>query len=362
MRILDLYLLGALLASMLFTLLALSLIFIVVNLIESLDRFLDQRADGWTIALYYIYFLPEIVKLLLPVTVLVAVLFAVGKLTESYETTAMKSAGMSLYRIMAPIILLCSALSAGHLYFNGWIVPRVLTKKFAIERQYLGRNSGGFQEQLYNLYLRDTPKRIVAIGFYDLRSQRGKDLSVEEYSDDMLPHPVRRIDALSFRWDSATNEWIADQCFIRAFDSGVVRSAYHTELALTLATDHNRLRTLQRSMEEMTLTEQADYIDFLRRGGRNTRQLDIAHAGDYAFPLANVIVALIAAPFASIKKRSGLAANIAAAMTMTFSYLVLTKVTQSLGMETTLPPELVGWSANIIFTIVAAIVLIRTPT
>jgi hypothetical protein len=33
-----------------------------------------------------------------------------------------------------------------------------------------------------------------------------------------------------------------------------------------------------------------------------------------------------------------------------------------LGMETTLPPELVGWSANIIFTIVAAIVLIRTPT
>lgn len=362
MRILDRYLLGAVLASMTFALLALSLVFILVNLIESLDRFIDQHADAWTIARYYLYFLPEIIKLLLPVTVLVAILFAIGKLTDNYETTAMKSAGMSLYRLLAPVLLLCTVVAAGHLYFNGWIVPRVLTKKFAIERQYLGRNIGGIEEQLYNLYLRDTPRRIVAMGYYDLSSMRGKDLSVEEYSDDLFPRLVRRIDARSFRWDSNSQHWVAEGCFVRTFSTSGINSSYHPMLLVVLAIDHARLSTLQRSMDEMTFPEQADYIAFLRRGGRNTRQLDIAHAGDYAYPVASIIIALIAVPFASVKKRSGLAANIAAAMTLTFSYLVLTKITQALVMDTALPPALVGWSANIIFAIVAAIVLLRTPT
>lgn len=362
MRIVDRYILSMTIASMLFALLALSLIFIVVNLIESLDRFIDQHASIGIIISYYVYFLPEIIKLLLPVTVLVAILFSVGKLTDNYETTAMKSAGISLYRMMLPLFMLSIIIAAGHLFFNGWIVPRVLSKKFAIERQYLGRNTGGIQDQLYGLYLRDTPLRIVAIGYYDLQTEQGTDLSIEEYSDALYPRLVRRIDAERFYWDSAAGTWIAERCAVRSFDHGSIQTTFQSELPIQLTTDHRRLATLQRSIEEMTYPEQADYIAFLRRGGRNTRQLDIAHAGDYAFPFANIIVVLIATPFASVKRRSGIAASIAAAMTLTFLYLVLTKILQAIGTESPLSPTLVGWSANIIFALIALIVLARTPT
>jgi len=362
MRILDRYILTATVASMLFALLALSLVFIVVNLIESLDRFIDQRADIGIIVGYYLYFLPEIIKLLLPVTVLVGTLFVVGKLTDNYETTAMKSAGISLYRLMLPLLLLSAVVAAGHLYFNGWVVPRVLTKKFAIERQYLGRNTGGMQEQLYGLYLRDTPGRIVSIGSYNLQTACGTDLSIEDYRDEQYPHLQQRLDARRFCWDSVTQSWHAEECFLRTVRGTTLQTTYLPTMTLTLATDHHRLATLQRSLEEMTYTEQADYIAFLRQGGRNTRQLDIAHAGDYAFPFANILVVAIAAPFASVKKRSGLAANIAAAMTLTFLYLVLTKIFQAIGIETPLSPTIVGWSANIVFSVIAAIVLVRTPT
>ncbi|MCX8050465.1 MAG: LptF/LptG family permease [Chlorobi bacterium] len=361
-RILDRYITNAVVASMLFALLALSLVFVIVNLIESLDRFLDQHAGIETVVRYYVYFLPEIVKLLLPVTVLVAMLFVVGKLTDNYETTAMKSAGMSLYRLMAPLVVLSIAIAAGHLYFNGWIVPRILSKKFAIERQYLGRNIGGIQDQLYGVYLRDTPNRIVSIGFYDLHTRQGNDIGIEEYSDQLFPHTVRRIDARRFHWDSTERRWIGEECFVRTIDGGTVRSSFVHEMPLQLAFDHLRIARLQRSLDEMTYTERADYIEFLRRGGRDTRQLDITAAGDYAFPFANVIVTLIAVPFASVKKRSGLAANIAAAMTLTFLYLVLTKIFQAIGTESALPAIVVGWSANLVFVVVAMIVLLRTPT
>lgn len=73
MRIVDRYITRALIVTVLFALLALSLIFIIVNLIESLDRFIDQRASAETVVRYYVYFLPEIIKLLIPITLLVAV-------------------------------------------------------------------------------------------------------------------------------------------------------------------------------------------------------------------------------------------------------------------------------------------------
>ncbi|MCX7929172.1 MAG: LptF/LptG family permease [Chlorobi bacterium] len=361
MRILDRYVLTSTIASMGFALLALALVFIIVNLIESLDRFIDQQASPETIVLYYVYFFPEVIKLLLPVTVLVATLFVIGRLTDNYETTAMKSAGMSLYRLLLPLALLSIVIAGGHLYFNGWIVPRILSKKFAIERQYLGRNTGGIQNNLYGVYLRDTPRRIVSIGYYDLRLGQGTDLSVEEYSDATYPHLLRRFDAQRFRWDS-TEGWIAENCYEHTLENSRLTGRYYSTCPIQLTTDHKRLATLERSFDEMTYPERADYIAFLRRGGRDTRQFDITHAGEYAFPFADVIVVLIAVPFASVKKRSGLAANIAAAMLLTFLYLVLTKVLQAIGLGTALSPTLVGWSANIVFSVIAAAILFRTPT
>lgn len=362
MLIIDRYITRTIILSMLFALVALSLIFIVVNLIESLDRFIDQHASAATIVQYYVYFLPEIIKLLLPITVLVAVLFVIGKLTDTNEVTAMKSAGMSLYRLMIPVVSISIIIAVGHLYFNGWIVPHALSKKFAIERQYLGRNTGGIQDQLYSMYLRDTPRRVVAIGYYDLTTKQGNDITIDDYSDDLLPRSQQHIEARRFFWDSTTHQWHAEECFIRTFSNSAVQTTYLPHAILPLSFEHNRFATLQRSLEEMTYSERRDFIGFLRAGGRNTRQLDIAQAGDVAFPFANLIVVLLATPFASVKKRSGLATNIAAAMTVTFLYLVLTKVFQAIGTDTELPPVLIGWSANMVFALVAAVILVRTPT
>lgn len=362
MRIVDRYITRALIVTVLFALLALSLIFIIVNLIESLDRFIDQRASAETVVRYYVYFLPEIIKLLIPITLLVAVLFVIGKLTDTNEVTAMKSAGMSLYRLMLPVVITSIVIAGGHLYFNGWIVPRTQSKKFAIERQYLGRNVGGIQDQLYNLYLRDTPRRVVAIGYYNLSTMQGTDITIDEYSNDLFPHSQQHIEARRFFWDSTTQRWHGEECFIRTVSKDSIETTYLPHVALPLTFRHSRLATLQRALEEMTYPERNDYIAFLRAGGRNTRQLDIAQAGDIAFPFANIIIVLIAAPFASVKKRSGLAANIAAAMAATFLYLVLTKVFQAIGTDTELPPVVIGWSANMVFALVAAVILIRTPT
>ncbi len=362
MNKLDRYILRSFASTFVFAVLALCTIFLVVNILESLDKFLDLNVQVLIILKYYFYFFPEILKLLTPVAMLIASLFSIGRLTNLNEITAMKSGGMSLYRMMIPIVVLSAFICAGQLYFNGWIVPRALTKKLSIERQYLGKGSGSNQTQVYNLYYRETPTTNVVLSYYDAISKTGNDIIVEYYESEMHPVVKRRLDAKTLQWDSVQNVWMISNGFERTFVNGKfeVRRIYKDSLQLSI--NHHSITELQRAPEEMNFDELREYISILERGGKDVRQKVIDYYGQYAFPFANFIVVMFGVPFASVKKKSGIAVEIATAMIVSFVYLVFTKVSQSIGMEINTHPAVIGWAANGIFFIIGVLNLLRTKT
>src|SRR5258707_9387917 len=105
MRRIDRYVLKQFILTSLFALAAFMVIFVVVDMMENLDDFLDHNAGPGIIATYYLYFLPEIIKLMIPVAMLLSALFTTGRLSTFNELSALKSGGMSLYRFMAPILI-----------------------------------------------------------------------------------------------------------------------------------------------------------------------------------------------------------------------------------------------------------------
>lgn len=330
---------------------------------ESLDEFLDQKVTASVIIRYYLYFFPEIIKLLTPVAMLMASLFAIGRLSNQNEVTAMKSGGMSLYRILTPLLLLSVLISFGQLYFNGWIVPRALVKKYDIERQYLGKGKGGTQMQAYNLYFRDNPSRNVIFGFYDGSLKSGNDITIEEYSSELQPRVVRRIDARRIAWDSLRAVWTLNDGFIRTTQTdGNIQVHRLNADTISLTINNKSILELQRAPEEMNLDELHEYIRLLEQGGKDVRMKLIDYYGQYAFPFANFIVVLFGVPFASVRKKSGIAVEIGTAMVVSFVYLVFTKVSQSLGFELSLDPIIIGWSANALFFLIGLLNLARTKT
>ena len=69
---LDRYLLKSFLSAAVFALLTFIVIFIVVNMLEQLDDFMDKGLTVAQVALYYLYFVPDITRLLIPVALLLA--------------------------------------------------------------------------------------------------------------------------------------------------------------------------------------------------------------------------------------------------------------------------------------------------
>ncbi|MDZ4745570.1 MAG: LptF/LptG family permease [bacterium] len=358
--LLDRYVLRQFIFTLIFSVGALSIIFIVVDLLESLDDFLDQKASISVILTYYVSYLPNIFKLLLPIGMLLASLFTVGRLSGANEITAMRSGGQSLFRFMVPLLLFGVLLSVGQIYFNGWVVPAANAKKFTIERTYLGRSTGG--GSLNMLYFRDSPLRNVSIASYDAAARQARTVTIETYSSEAQPRLLSRIDAPMMKWDTTRAVWTMPTAVQRVFRGDTIVMSDLRNATVPFGIRHDQIISLQRNVEELTFDELKDYISTMKKGGKDTRRQEIEYFGQWAFPVANAIVVLIAVPFASVRRRGGVAVHIAAAMGLSFGYIAFTKIVQSVGVSTDYDAAMVAWSANVLFFLVGVVILLRTRT
>lgn len=360
MLILDRYIIKQFISTFFFSIFALCIIFLVVSLLENLDDFLDRQAGFLVIARYYLYFFPEIIKLLTPVGTLMATLFTIGKLSTRNEVTAMKSGGMSLYRLMLPLIVLSIVLSLSHLYFNGWVVPRANTQKINIEREYL--KQGGSRNVIYNLYFRDAPNRNVIMQYYNAEKKKGNRAAIEYYDDSNSPRLTKRIEAGYLTWDDEKQVWNLINGIEREFSHNSIRTERFDTLAVEINLTHKQIIRLQKDPSEMVVEEFRDYIDLIRRGGKDVSKQMIEYHAIFAFPFANFIVILFGVPFASVRKRGGIALQIGAAMVISFLYMIFIKFSQTLGYSLGVDEVLAAWFANIVFLIAGLIVIFKTKT
>ena len=105
MKILHKYIARQFLSTTIFAIVAFTILFVAINLMEELDDFLDKKVSTDVIIEYYIAYIPEIIKLITPIAVLLSSLFTTGKLTNTNEITAMKASGMSMFQYLRPIFL-----------------------------------------------------------------------------------------------------------------------------------------------------------------------------------------------------------------------------------------------------------------
>ncbi len=347
------------LLTFLFSEIAICLIFLIVNLMENLDAFLDNKVEYQIVVRYYLSFLPEIIRLITPISILLGILFSLGRLSTNNEIVAMKSSGYSLYQLMLPFFVICFILSIAQLYFNGWIVPKSMEKKFLIEKKYLNKITEA--SAIYNFYFRDTPMRNVSIQYYDPEEFQGNYIFIEDFANSSAPILERRIEAKRFIWDNRSQVWRLYNGIVRTFENHQFNQEKFDSMTVKLVIDHDNLLKLKRRIEEMNFDELKEYLVLLEKGGRDVRKQMIKYYGGYAFPFANLIVVFFAVPFASLKLKSGIALQIAGAMVFSFLYLFFTEIGQIIVYTTPLHPAFGGWLANIIYLIFGIIVIIKTP-
>jgi lipopolysaccharide export system permease protein len=363
---LDLYILRQLLLTVAFSIMGLCVIFVVVHLLENLDNFLDKKTPLKFILIFYVNYLPQIIKLITPIAMLLSSLFTMGRLSTLSELTAMKTGGMSLYRIMLPLLVFGAIMSGAQIYFDGWLVPKANRLKADIEQKYLGK--GRAETSLYNVYVRDTPARNLIIRYYDDLSKTGTNITAEEYSSETRPRLVRRIDAASFSFDTTKGIWKLAKAFEHRFLPEAAISRTQTPLQMDLHeyyelktnTTPRLLMQLQRNTDELTFPELREYISTSERGGKDVHQQRVNYFAEYALPFANFIVMLFGVPIsAGGQRKAGIALEITTAIVIAFLYMACIQIGKALGMSSGLSPILTAWIPHGIFFAAGCVNVLR---
>ncbi len=358
MKRIDGYIIRQFIGTVLFALLAFIILFIIIDLMEHLDDFLDSKVPEPVIVEYYIYFMPEIVKLVTPIAMLLACLFTTGRMSTSNEITVLKASGMSLYRFMLPFLIVAFLISAGSIYFNGWIVPNVNKKKIFIERVYLGWYGERYGRD--NIYFQDSQTRIVSIETFDNQRKIAWKISIQDFSDTNATVLTSRYDSRQMNWDSTQRAWILFEGTYRTFTpahesispfgSLVFRSLRFTPEDVT--------KKIERP-DEMGYREMGDFIQKQQESGNDVARWQVDFYSKISFPFASFIVVLFGVPFAATKRRSGLAVQFGISIGLCFVYLAFMKISQVFGYNGSLNPMLTAWLANIIFIAAAVMNIIR---
>lgn len=358
MKKLDSYILKQFILTTLFGLLTFMIIFLVIDLMENLDDFLDNNVTNDIIIQYYLAFLPEIIKLMTPVAVLLGSLFTTGKLATNNELTAMKAGGMSLYRYMLPIMTVTILISGASIYFNGWIVPYANQHKLSIERTYLHKYLETSART--NIYLQDGQKRIVYIAFYDGSSNTGSRISIQEFTTSSLLTISQRWDGSQLLWDSTDQRWTMNNGRYRVSKfkgERVEKFDSYTFTNLTF-TPKDIIKKVDRP-EEMNYTELGQFIKRQQSSGNDAARWLVDYHNKVAFPFASVIVVLFGIPFSFAKRRGGIAVQVGISAAVVFIYMVFMKISNVFGYNGDLDPLLTAWMANIIFFTAGVINILR---
>lgn len=159
-----------------------------IVLMQFLWRYIDELVgkglDVAVIGELFFYAALTMVPLALPLAILLASLMAFGNLGEHLELTAMKSAGVSLIKVMSPLIIFLSFVSIGAFFFQNDVLPKAQVKMWSLlfsmrqKSPELDIPEGAFYDQIegYNLYVKQKDREtgmLYGMMIYDVSSGNG---------------------------------------------------------------------------------------------------------------------------------------------------------------------------------------------
>ena len=180
MRILDGHLTRLFIFALIFSLLGVWLTALIVDLVEHIDTFIDRHASLFLVAKYYVFWSPYMLGLTIPVAVLLACIFSVGQLARHNELLAIKAAGISLYRILLPLLILSVAVSFLTMIFGELVIPIANKKKGEIRNFEIGRKSKETNVLRRNIFVQSEDGRIFHLKNYNIETKTGNDVLVQK--------------------------------------------------------------------------------------------------------------------------------------------------------------------------------------
>ena len=367
-RILDEYILREFVAMFALVLAGFVLLMIVFTFFDLVGDILRNHIALSIVGEYLLNLTPSMLYLIAPLAVLIAALVTFGVMNRNSEIIAIKATGISLYRLIIPIVAISMALAVALFLFDQYYLPQANRRQEALRNVIKGRPTQTYLNprqkwMMGQKPLPGEPGRIFYYEFYDPDLKEFANLSVFEF-DPATFQLTRRIFSKRVVWNADAGGW--------TFESGWARDvegANVTDYRIFLKTTFPEVRATPdyfkieaRQSQEMNFGELDHYIRGLQQSGFDTKRLSVALWHKLSYPLITVVMAVLAIPFALSMGRRGSITGVAVAIGVALAYMVIDNLFGAMGYVNYLPAYMAAWSADVLFGLAGGYLLLRTPT
>jgi lipopolysaccharide export system permease protein len=333
------------------------LLFILGDVTDQLDRYMQRDLSVARLAWGYVYFFPRFMLWSFPVAALLATVFTIYPMTVHREVMASKAGGISFYRLILPLVLLGTAFTG-----VGLALSQVVPSTNQTAAEILGDRQARQAFRNNFVYITDAGESLAA---RRLTHRDGTMLGVTLQS---IPRngvgPTRHVVADRATWDGDEGHWVFQSGWIREFypDGREEASRFVEHVPEALTESPTDLLDTVRDEDEMTHAELGILAERIQRSGGDPGRILTKREQQLAIPVATFVIILFGAPLATSSRRGGTAYGIGVSLATTILYLMMFRVAGAMGYAGTLPPLLAAWLPNLLFLVGGLFLLSRVRT
>ncbi len=347
MKILNRYILKEFMIVYTISLIALSGLFLIVNIFENLKFILSYHPSFYEVFMLYFTQIPGILYQTIPMAALLTTVIVFAVMSKNNEIGSLLSTGINPLTIVKPIIYTVIVISIINLVIGESIVPRTNIDNGLIDANIHNSNASINQKiKLNNIWLKSNNK-IYKIGLFIPWLDTIKDVTVYDFSNDYKTL-ISRTDIEIARWEQ--DHWEAANVNIRDFKTNnQVVYSFITSTSFQFPYTIKDFKHTEKTPDEMNYFELMSYTQKLKKEGYSYAPYDVSLNFKLSYPFSSLFVILIVLPF-SLKKRKtvGFILAIGIALTIGFSYWIILALSLSMGNSGILNPVLATWLPNAI--------------
>ncbi len=330
-------------------------IFIIIDFSENSGDFTDRGAtlsEIWSD--YYLNYIPEMIRLVSPVAVFASCLWLTGQMANRLEIVALRAAGVSLYRLLAPYLVFAVLVAATISYLDGYVVPRSNAIRAEFEQEFIMKRTERIDRN--RIFRQESPNRLMLVNYFDIRQDIGYRVTFYTFDDNKL---VETMELGRMAWSPEKGKWELINGTITRYNERGFEKITFDRRDTTLNLYPRDFGRTSSDVYQLTYPEIRDYLASIERSGAGGIAMPtVQFYGKLSYPFAIITVTMIGVAIASVRRRGGRGVHIAAGLVISFLYLALMKLFEPFGYSGALDPMHAAILPHAIFFTVAIILLL----
>ncbi|MDJ0590099.1 MAG: LptF/LptG family permease [Pleurocapsa sp. MO_226.B13] len=328
-----------------------------IGAVFELVRKVTDSGLPWGVAFQVLILrMPEFIVFAFPMSILLATLMAYSRLSSDSELIALRSIGVSMYRLILPAIAFSLCVVAITFFFNNFVAPAANYQASVTLKQALGKTRPNFEtknilfDEYNDVQTEDgRTKEVLTRLFYaeEFDGEQMKNLTVLDRSRRSVSQIVT---ARSAKWNVLENIWdfYDGTIYIVGVDGGYNNVVHFQHQQLALPQTAFDLTKRGKKTNEMNIFEAREYLKIVKHSVdiQRVRKWQVRIQEKIAIPFACLVFALIGAALGVKPQNSGKATSFGICIGLIFAYYLLSFICQSLGISGVIPPWVAAWLPN----------------